>query len=262
MEDISVAFQAYVRTLQDKLKELRTLILLKRASQGEEGARIMVEYKSELDKVERDFMYLKDVLFEEKQQIAEAKQMVKVLWRESERARYVVSFVENLQNGAQGSMDNEEVFSDVLQESTAAKANRNVPVLEKGEDMKMKRKLDKPSSSEFDKVPRYMRGRLNLAKLHSAVDIVNSTLEAKRKVLAMRPRDRSAKYKQAVLEWRQQETTETEGLEFVNETNLLATAKEAKVDNNTMKSALQSLRHIGYLRLITGGGVSRFVVRK
>mmetsp|Transcript_16212 Transcript_16212/g.45982 ORF Transcript_16212/g.45982 Transcript_16212/m.45982 type:complete len:280 (-) Transcript_16212:129-968(-) len=114
-----------------------------------------------------------------------------------------------------------------------------------------------PTEAELELVPRYMRGRLALAKLQAAVDAVQRALEVKATTLALPRHKQSVAVREKVLSWCGQECDEAAGDQFVTIEDI---AEQKEVDMNTLKSALQVLRFTNHLRLINSGGVARYCV--
>jgi hypothetical protein len=90
--------------------------------------------------------------------------------------------------------------------------------------------------------------------LHSS-----QALAYKQKTLAIPKSKRRLSIQDKVTEWRDQLSEDTEGFYFVTIEDVIA---QKSIDINSLKTALQVLRFLGTVKLISTGGVARYSVKR
>lgn len=122
------------------------------------------------------------------------------------------------------------------------------------------------SPQEFDSLPKYLKGRLTVAKINSLVDDFNKFISEKYTLLARsNPAKLSLDQRQKYLEWKNSETEDTFGKFFITEADLKA--KSSSSTNNGFKfdqvtrNILTILRQIGRIKENrSSGGIIRYII--
>ncbi|XP_072050449.1 SKA complex subunit 1-like [Amphiura filiformis] len=111
---------------------------------------------------------------------------------------------------------------------------------------------------EFNSVPKYMKGRLSYNIINSMVDGINLTLTTKYDLMHKVPSKLTEAKRKKYHKFKEQENKNTKGVFFFIDDDFKNYSK-LKYDN-TARSIITILRHVGRLREIRGGGVTRFAV--
>lgn len=120
------------------------------------------------------------------------------------------------------------------------------------------------SHSEFENLPKYLVGRMNVQKINSFIDELNRILCEKYSLLQRaNPAKLSVDQRQRYFEWKSAETEETAGKYFLTETDLKAKSGNApsgfKYDQ-VARNIMTILRQVGRIRESRSPGVIRFIV--
>jgi hypothetical protein len=139
----------------------------------------------------------------------------------------------------------------VLKTATTAPTSTPRPTIE----------IVRVSPSEFDAVPKYLKGRLTLDKLTAWTDLLERVLLEKYSTMSANPARLSGEARTRYYEWRDQETEECRGQPFVTEADLrgLCGGKGPRLDP-TGRSIVAILRHCGRIREVRSAGLVRLVL--
>ncbi|KAL5004496.1 hypothetical protein ScPMuIL_017952 [Solemya velum] len=113
---------------------------------------------------------------------------------------------------------------------------------------------------EFEAVPKYMRGRIAYNQVNMAADELSKAVRGKYKILSMKRSTLSDAKRRMYERFKMQENKETSGLYFIVEADI-KDFSNLKLDG-VARSIFTILRHVGRLREIRGGGVTRLVVNE
>lgn len=122
------------------------------------------------------------------------------------------------------------------------------------------------SPHEFDGLPKYLKGRLTVAKVNNLVDDFNRFILEKYTLLARaNPAKLSLEQRQRFMEWKTAETDETVGKFFITESDLKTKSATGvnfgfKFDQVT-RNILTILRQVGRIKEHrSSGGIIRYII--
>lgn len=116
--------------------------------------------------------------------------------------------------------------------------------------------IDWLTTDEFDKIPKYLKGRLSYDKVNKFIEGMNQAFSGKYKLLKLKKSSLNDAKRKKVDAYKMQETKDTKGSYFVVDDDL----KEfggLKIDN-VARSVLTILRHCGRCREVRGGHLTRY----
>lgn len=117
------------------------------------------------------------------------------------------------------------------------------------------------SESEFEALPKYIRGRLALERVNKFVEDLNKIFVEKYTLLKCNPAKLPFDQRQRYYDWKQGENDETRGKFFITEADLKARSGLGvlKMDQ-TGRSILTILRQAGRIKESRSPGVVRYIV--
>lgn len=120
------------------------------------------------------------------------------------------------------------------------------------------------NESEFEGLPKYLKGRLNLQKINSFIADFNRFLLEKYSILLKaNPAKLTVDQRQRFFEWKSAETDETAGKFFLTETDLKSKSGNAlggfKFDQ-VARNILTILRQVGRIKEVRSAGIIRYVL--
>lgn len=117
------------------------------------------------------------------------------------------------------------------------------------------------SASEFDGIPKYLKGRLSLEKLNQWTELLEKVFVEKYTIMQANPAKLGGENRNRYYEWRDQDSEECRGQPFVTEQDMknLCQGKGPKMDP-TGRSIVAILRHCGRLREVRSTGIVRLVL--
>eukprot|EP00002_Diphylleia_rotans_P002404 TRINITY_DN11521_c0_g1_i2.p1 TRINITY_DN11521_c0_g1~~TRINITY_DN11521_c0_g1_i2.p1 ORF type:complete len:225 (+),score=40.86 TRINITY_DN11521_c0_g1_i2:239-913(+) len=111
--------------------------------------------------------------------------------------------------------------------------------------------------AEFDGLSGYMKGRLTLDKVNSAVDDICNVLNEKYKLLSVPPHKLDSESLKKYRDYKDQETNDTKSAHFFTDGDLKKTV-HIKMDP-AGRSILTILRSLNRIKEVRGGGLTRYV---
>lgn len=117
------------------------------------------------------------------------------------------------------------------------------------------------SPTEFENIPKYLKGRLSLEKLNQWTELLEKIFVEKYSIMQSTPAKLGGESRNRYYEWRDQESEECRGQPFVTEHDIktLCQGKGPKMDP-TGRSIISILRHCGRLREVRSTGIVRLVL--
>lgn len=277
----SEGFEALTSHLANHVSELQALCMLSHS--GSSGKDAMTRVVRSVDVVEERLVELEAHVEEELSHVREAKALMLSLAAQNAQAEFLLEqlaphvteeernqFQQGLREDAESAVSArgpEDADGNGASEcgdgdsdggAGGESGNRAAAGVCVGEDGALF--IEAPTDAQLDKVPQYMKGRMTLEKLKVAVDVINATMLHKQTTLAIPRGKQSVAVRDQVLQWRDQEMDEARGLFFVTREDVFTQASKSRVDVASLKTALQVVRYLGWLRLVSGGGVYRFCV--
>ncbi|CAI9727069.1 and kinetochore-associated 1-like [Octopus vulgaris] len=110
--------------------------------------------------------------------------------------------------------------------------------------------------SQFDSIPKYMKGRVTYKQVNNAIEELTKCFEAKYSIMSLRRKAVPEKKKHIYEMYKAQETSDTEGVYFIVDNDMKEYSKLRS--DPTTRSILVMLRHVGRIREIRGGGLVRY----
>ena len=123
--------------------------------------------------------------------------------------------------------------------------------------------IEPVSSEEFDAVPRYLKGRLNLDRINAFISSLAMLFSEKYVILKGNPARLPPDSRNRYYQWREEENTEVQGQFFISENDLkkgIGKGASGIKTDPANRSIIAILRHTGRLREVRGGGVTRLVL--
>ncbi|XP_029290191.1 SKA complex subunit 1 [Cottoperca gobio] len=149
-------------------------------------------------------------------------------------------------------------------------ANGNEPALKQNEvqpapqetvkksNKRFIREIDFITTTEFESIPQYMKGRASYHQLNAAVQSINTAVTSKYKILHQSMKALNNQARKLHRRFKEQETKDTKGQFFVVE-NDIREFTQLKVDKR-FQGILNMLRHCQRLREFRGGGLTRYLL--
>lgn len=109
---------------------------------------------------------------------------------------------------------------------------------------------------EFEGVPKYMKGRMNYSQVNTAIDELNKAFSEKYKVLGMKRTTLNDLNKKRYERYKEQESKDTKGEHFIVDGDIKEFTN-FKMDS-VGRSVLTILRHVGRIKEIRGGKLTRY----
>ncbi|XP_061533289.1 spindle and kinetochore-associated protein 1 isoform X1 [Phycodurus eques] len=119
------------------------------------------------------------------------------------------------------------------------------------------RQIEFITLTEFECIPRYMKGRLSYDQLNKAVENINTAVVAKYKIFHQPLKTLNNHARKLYQRFKDQETKDTKGEYFVVEDDFREFT-QMKVDKR-LQGILNMLRHCQRLRELRGGGITRYM---
>jgi hypothetical protein len=117
------------------------------------------------------------------------------------------------------------------------------------------------SAEEFQSIPSYMRGRLDRAKLQSALDTWGSLLRAKYALMATPAAQQTEAQRKQVAVWLGEESVETAGCAFLSSEDVRQCAELQSLGSTNLKAVLVGLRHLGRVKNSTASGATKYILQ-
>eukprot|EP00040_Diaphanoeca_grandis_P027317 m.155151 g.155151 ORF g.155151 m.155151 type:complete len:256 (-) comp30926_c0_seq1:321-1088(-) len=118
-------------------------------------------------------------------------------------------------------------------------------------------KMEYVKVDEFDDTPKYIRGRVSRDQVNEIIDMIFSTMQKKYKILSQNRSKLSDLDRQRCTVYKETESKETDGFQFVVENDFKELCNQ-KLDNSA-RTSFNILRHLGRMKEIRGGGVTRYI---
>mmetsp|Transcript_1265 Transcript_1265/g.3535 ORF Transcript_1265/g.3535 Transcript_1265/m.3535 type:complete len:328 (+) Transcript_1265:979-1962(+) len=287
------SLRSVVHEFDRRLRTLKTLVLLRTSDQDADAADVLAMLDAHLRGVEEDVREVKRVLAEERAAIEETRALGQAAHAQAKRVRAMQARLPaHLPGDARisaeraaaahtqeavgmaprrpataaassaaveaGAAQIAPTAREPLSESAAA-ANESAP----GPSVGVKARKAAPAvpnmqyltTDELNSAPAYMRNRLTIDKVNSAVDEVQDIFGRKYEILRMPHRQLSTEQKKLQAGYKQLEMDhpKLKGLLFISETDC-KTARLVKSDQ-TGKNIMSVLRHVQRLKEISVGGL-------
>ncbi|XP_061679589.1 spindle and kinetochore-associated protein 1 isoform X2 [Syngnathoides biaculeatus] len=120
------------------------------------------------------------------------------------------------------------------------------------------REMEFITLTEFERIPRYMKGRLSYDQINKAVENINTAVVAKYNIFHQPLKTLNNHARKLYQRFKDQETKDTRGHYFVVEEDFRELA-QMKVDKR-LQVILNMLRHCQRLRELRGGGITRYIL--
>lgn len=289
------SFKALVQEFDHRLRTLKTLVLLRTSDQDADAADILATLDAHLRAVENDVHAVRTVIADERRAIESAKALGHAAHLQAARAQAMqtrlpahlpgdariaseraaqrsTSSVTAASTAAPGRAPHSERARAPLSEApTSANVSAGhapaPPPSRPGtspssseQPPKAKKAVSVPpiaylTTDELNSAPAYMRSRLSLEKMNSAVDEVYEVFTHKYEVLRAPTRSLSAEQKkqQAAYKQLELEHPRLKGLLFISEEDCKG-ARLVKQDA-TGKNIMSIMRHVQRLKEVSAGGV-------
>eukprot|EP00041_Stephanoeca_diplocostata_P006700 m.91585 g.91585 ORF g.91585 m.91585 type:complete len:257 (-) comp16499_c0_seq1:350-1120(-) len=220
----------------------------------------LVGMSDEIDALEDSLAQVKTYLDQEESQLVPAQNILTLLAHQRQEIDYVQSNIPN-QMSPPPEAPTEKEPRAAGQESRTAVAERS-----EGKSTRVVKKPKTPRAEklayvkvdEFNSTPKYIRGRVSRDQVNKIVDVIFEVTTAKQKVLATPRRKLSDVDLTRWTNYQEAENAETKGTIFFTEADVKDLTPH-RIDS-AGRTCLAILRHLGRVREIRGGGLTRIVV--
>lgn len=111
---------------------------------------------------------------------------------------------------------------------------------------------------EYDAIPAYMKGRITYGQLNASVQVINTAVTGKYKILRQPAKNLNNHERQLQQRFKEEETKDTKGNFFVVEKDLCEFG-QMKMDKR-FQGMMSMLRHCQRLREVRGQGLTRYML--
>jgi len=216
---------------------------------------------TDLTTLESMVQNIRNYLDEECKSLDQAEQLVKAMQSQQTRVNYMKENIPQQMPTAELKQNNQPAPQSSKQKqpkqeepskkpSSRAKSSKNSRTVEIS-------KMEYVKVNEFDATPKYIRGRLTREQVNLTIDVMHTAMQKKYKILSMNRSKLSDQDLKRVTVYKESESKDTQGLQFVIEADFKDLANH-KIDTSA-RTCFTILRHLGRLKEIRGGGVTRFV---
>ncbi|XP_061533290.1 spindle and kinetochore-associated protein 1 isoform X2 [Phycodurus eques] len=234
--------------INDRISSIQCLLDL---SIAEVPQNKMKKLKQELDALEKLLMEFEKNVGQQKDQLQHLKAVEELFQNNRESLQHLKDNVPAHMPNLCPNKENEPITH-----------KSQVPDVESTQQQTVKikshvRQIEFITLTEFECIPRYMKGRLSYDQLNKAVENINTAVVAKYKIFHQPLKTLNNHARKLYQRFKDQETKDTKGEYFVVEDDFREFT-QMKVDKR-LQGILNMLRHCQRLRELRGGGITRYM---
>nr|XP_046250437.1 spindle and kinetochore-associated protein 1 isoform X2 [Scatophagus argus] len=216
--------------------------------------------QSKIKKLGQELFALERLLEEFEKCVGQQKEKLKCLKELEEVFRNDLEDVRHLKDKIPAHMPRKKGLANepVMNQSEGASVQSAQLENVKKSTKSLVREMEYITKPEFESIPQYMKGRVSYDQLNSAVQCINTAVNAKYKILNQSVKSLNSHARKLHQRFKDQETKNTKGQHFVVEDDIREFT-QMKVDKR-FQGILNMLRHCQRLREVRGGGLTRYML--
>lgn len=253
MEGLLTQFTGQVDVLK------RSMVLREASLDKKTHVKALAALAQELAKLEIAIASAREYVDTEEKSVAEAEGLVEALAAQDKRTEGIRHNLPKCMPTAETAVPTQDAAKDNVPErpKTAKKGTKKSGKAAKAKIQVSQMKYVKVD--EFESTPKYIRGRASRDQCNAVIDTIFATMKEKYRILGVTRSKLSDRDLHRWTVFKEQETKETDnGVQFITEHDIKELTAAGKVDNTT-RTCFTVLRHLGRLKELRGGGVTRYI---